>query len=713
MIARYGLCADPSKSHRANLRNHVLSLPLAVLESRVSNAACHNLCTTITPPRFLKSLLGLGLKFCPRPEYTTCPDHLQRTTLTRFAKDFYTKISLAHVENNEWSDKQLYVRDTTWEPSMKNVSKEFIAREELFQRKLLPLFRKRKVPSNLTPIQRRLLASLWCNPDLLVVNSDKNLGPVLIERDTYVRRCLEDHLLKDTYKQLLPADASAFISATRSLLKRFMEKYTFSKLDRQYLLRYYDSVKDPYAYFYALAKIHKSPWKTRPIVSVSGSLLYGLGKWIDQQLQPIIRKLPTYLSSSFSLKTDLDKMAGTSFSNMSLFTGDIVAMYPSINLEDAFERIQHFLIHHDLCTGVDANPIVEALELIMKRNCFRFGDTYWLQTDGTAMGTPPAPSFATLYYGIFELDLLQRFSSSLKYLRRYIDDQFGIWIHDPDPTVDRQQWEEFKQCQENYCSLNWEFSELSKTVNFLDLTLDVQPFHINFKLYEKPLNLHLYIPPNSAHTPSVRTGLVSGGVFRILQLTTKDLDKKKALVKFHSHLLARGYKPDFLKSAFEKALRQFSGPCKAQQVDNSSNERIFLHLQFHPRDPPRRTLQRVFHECILRPSNSPKVIGRAANHQLEMCRYQKNVIIRWPFFRVRVKYVPFPLIPKDAFEPYLHELTNHQGARVPIKRLIVAYRRPLNLKNLLFPRHVEAKCPSAQPVSSIMSQLQDDNLNFT
>ncbi|CAJ1931841.1 unnamed protein product [Cylindrotheca closterium] len=120
-----------------------------------------------------------------------------------------------------------------------------------------------------------------------------------------------------------------------------------------YLQRTLDRVTDSYAYFYALAKIHKSPWKTRPIVLVSGSLLYGLGKWLDQQLQPIIRKLPTYLSSSFALKTDIDNMAGTEFSCMSLFTGDVVAMYPSINLEDAFTRIAEFLSTSSLCENVD------------------------------------------------------------------------------------------------------------------------------------------------------------------------------------------------------------------------------------------------------------------------------------------------------------------------------------------------------------------------
>ena len=61
-------------------------------------------------------------------------------------------------------------------------------------------FHKRHVNPNLLMFQRQILNDLRDSKDLLIVMTDKNLGPAVIERDVYTKHVFEDHLLKtDTY----------------------------------------------------------------------------------------------------------------------------------------------------------------------------------------------------------------------------------------------------------------------------------------------------------------------------------------------------------------------------------------------------------------------------------------------------------------------------------------------------------------------------------
>ena len=60
--------------------------------------------------------------------------------------------------------------------------------------------------------------------------------------------------------------------------------------------------------------------------------------------------------------------------------------------------------------------VKEAMALIMLNNVFEWGDLYFLQLLGTAMGTSVACMWATIYFGIYKnYTLLPRFSSYLHF----------------------------------------------------------------------------------------------------------------------------------------------------------------------------------------------------------------------------------------------------------------------------------------------------------
>ena len=73
--------------------------------------------------------------------------------------------------------------------------------------------------------------------------------------------------------------------------------------------------------------------------------------------------------------------------------------------------------------------------LVMRNNLFEWGDLYFLQLTGTAMGTSAACMWATIYFAVQEIiTLIPMCNQSLIIFKCLIDDVFGIWICDEPDT---------------------------------------------------------------------------------------------------------------------------------------------------------------------------------------------------------------------------------------------------------------------------------------
>ena len=217
-------------------------------------------------------------------------------------RDVNIKAFFSHTPERTDYNPKLYL-PSEWEAPDALIPNALLERTKNFFTSLKTSFRKRRVPPNLMTFQRQILNDLRDSKDLLIVMTDKNLGPAVIERDVYTRRVFDDHLLKpETYRRIETTEAAEITTNIKLKVGQFLQ--SFAKIipenERQYLSRSIQQHKKIPS-FYLTMKIHKTPMATRPIVAVRGSITSGLGCWLDQQLQPICKKLPTYLKSSFEL----------------------------------------------------------------------------------------------------------------------------------------------------------------------------------------------------------------------------------------------------------------------------------------------------------------------------------------------------------------------------------------------------------------------------
>jgi hypothetical protein len=195
-----------------------------------------------------------------------------------------------------------------------------------------------------------------------------------------------------TYRRLSPIDSNIYARYIRTTFKAWIEKYkrVLTKNKAKFLRCHLQENTDPFGCLYLLMKIQQSPMKTRPILSLKGSLLHGLGLWANDKLQQYATRQKAYFKSSFDLNIELVTMDIPPGAR--LFIADAVSMYTTINMERALQFVsQHIREHVSEFTNVPAEALIEALEIMMTLNVFTFGDTTWIQDPGIAMA-PPSPS---------------------------------------------------------------------------------------------------------------------------------------------------------------------------------------------------------------------------------------------------------------------------------------------------------------------------------
>ena len=159
----------------------------------------------------------------------------------------------------------------------------------------------------------------------------------------------------------------------------------------------------------------------------------------------------SYLQDSFTLKKELDLQKIPS--NAHLFICDATLMYTNIKTGPALHHIKPFALEHKEHLTVPPAVLMDALRLLMTNNVFQFGDAYWLQKVGRAITAPPASPWATIFFGIHEETVLTQFGHKIQLYRCFIDDVLSIWLVDPNPGEDFQQWTFFVELMQDYYGL--------------------------------------------------------------------------------------------------------------------------------------------------------------------------------------------------------------------------------------------------------------------
>ena len=142
--------------------------------------------------------------------------------------------------------------------------------------------------------------------------------------------------------------------------------------------------------------------------------------------------------------------------------------------------------------------------MIFKSNAFRFGNEYYRQITGTALGTPMAPNYPNLSMENFEQNLLPDYSqkSGLSPLVRFrfINDIFFVWTGNKDSLNHFISFTQSYSKSKNMKSkIKFEIPLSTNEVHFLDIAVSWNYGKLRATLFTKAIDSHFYVNNSSCH----------------------------------------------------------------------------------------------------------------------------------------------------------------------------------------------------------------------
>ena len=499
---------------------------------------------------------------------------------------------------------------------MNNCLEDYIYALKIEATKLKP----HRTRNNLSQRQRIALRKLRKRKDIIIKKADKGSTVVIQDRQEYIETGLQHLSDRDTYNELQEDQTKQVAEEVTQAVRSMYQEGHIDKPTAEYLLPP-RMVRTQEMYF--LKKIHKNPPSARPIVSGCDGPTEKISAYLDHWLQPLAKSLPSYIKDTnefvkYIESTKLPK-------DCILCTLDVSSLYTNIPTEDgihaALQAIENWDNKDPLCPPT--SWLKKLLELILYKNVFRFNDNFYIQKQGTAMGTKMAPAYANIFMGALESRILSETNPSPIHWKRYIDDIFLVW------TDTKESLEQFiKSINNLHPRINFTAEFSTDEITFLDLCLYkgerfTKEGILDIKTHIKPTNTQQYVHASSAHPSGTGRGIIKGELLRYLRTNSNEATFQTHREKHVENMKKRGYRQETI----DESIRGIKFPDRLKTLaskPHAGDERLTFTTTYSPHLPTHR-LRRLLVKHWHLIEKSPLLSRLFPNRPTVACRTHKSI----------------------------------------------------------------------------------------
>jgi hypothetical protein len=348
----------------------------------------------------------------------------------------------------------------------------------------------KKVP---IPLNLKRAREFMVTNNLIVTSTDKNLGVAVFKREWIKSQADALFGNEEDYDEGSPDAAVAYLSniarAVRELCDIHLSDHKQLSTFMSHCIPDEESVNEwtnwkkfvPEAY--AIPKIHKNPWKGRPICPGYCLPQNPASKVLAKTIRPFIDQVPWVIRGSKDFVQKLAKIRVPPGRKAWIVSADVVAFYPSVDTNKLKEILNKFaentLIPKDAQEWGELLPqdfeetrldyYDRLFAIALAAPIMTVNDSIYLQKRGLPMGAAGSPDAANIYGYWYEVEWMDKVTDNddILFYGRYLDDIFSIVLAE---TADEAR-DLLSFISLGDVKLLWE--PPSDTANFLDLSTKI------------------------------------------------------------------------------------------------------------------------------------------------------------------------------------------------------------------------------------------------
>ena len=533
-------------------------MPFADLLTRLQSVNVRNF-TTSRVPGYVLSYLNFGCKFVPDSHKHSAQHVLAE--LPHLRRKLNTKMFFLDKPKLPMKKGLSAVGITDWSPPADRDVDRF-CRD--LQRQLIFHYQPRRPVFTDDWFSRKAKSWLRAHASsYVIVDLDKNLGDGIFSREwikseimrllfqaTTVLTPLQYYKLSyDCYSAM---DVLVQRAIRHNVLKDKHSRFLFSKIGLV------NGHNVPSGSFRARVKIHKNPFKCRPIANLRGSWISPISSFVCVLLKGAQAGCKRVIQSSMEFVTRHGH-AVIPKENV-IVTIDAKELYPSISQPHLLAVLEKQLLKYlnnevSIELGTHGYHLAcVTLGLVrefLRCSAVSFDGSLYLFVEGIPTGLSCATLLANIYLDDMDCMIFDRFSEHLTWQVRFVDDACFCLPGNLVSTVcdAMTAW---------HPSIVWEVTGQGRSsVPFLDLELGVDEHNrVSFSTFRKAQNAYLYLPRSSCHPESVFDALIIGECHRLRTTCSTRSAFQFQLRFFREKLAKRGYDVSRFRFLVRKALQR-------------------------------------------------------------------------------------------------------------------------------------------------------------